>query len=281
MTTSMVQGNAQPSPRPFLGLQIFATDPLFAITGAALLLMMVPTAAVALLDAREFQGVDIWDKPLKFQFALGVYLLTLSAFASFFPEGVTRRPGFRIYAVTVVAAILIELTWIGGAAALGIPSHFNTTELGSLVYRTMGGLALWLTGASMVYGIIIARSPNDLGMPLLRYAVAAGLILTLPLTAVTAGYMSASGGHWVGGALTDAGGFFLMGWSRTGGDLRVAHFFATHAMHIVPLASLALALVIRRQRRLAVALAALGTVALVGYTFVQALAGEPFLAFIA
>ena len=46
-------------------------------------------------------------------------------------------------------------------------------------------------------------------------------------------------GHWVGGVPTDAGGLPLFGWSRTGGDLRVPHFFATHVMQALPLLGLA------------------------------------------
>jgi hypothetical protein len=143
----------------------------------------------------------------------------------------------------------------------------------------MGGLALWLTGASMVYGILILR--GTAGTSILRYSVAAGLILTLPLTAITAGYMSVSGGHWVGGDSTDAGGLALMGWSRTGGDLRVAHFFATHALHVVPLASLLLAALIGRKTKTIVLLVSAAMVALVAYTFTEALGGRPFLSFLA
>jgi hypothetical protein len=85
------------------------------------------------------------------------------------------------------------------------------------------------------------------------------------------------GGHWVGGTVSDAGGMWLMGWSRDGGDLRVAHFFATHAMHVVPLAALGCSMVFGREARAPVHVAALAYIGLVALTFIQALMGQPFL----
>jgi hypothetical protein len=36
--------------------------------------------------------------------------------------------------------------------------------------------------------------------------------------------------HFIGGDGTDASGLPFVGWSTTGGDLRIAHFFGLHAM---------------------------------------------------
>ena len=108
--------------------------------------------------------------------------------------------------------------------------------------------------------------------------MALGLVLTFVLTVPVGGYMSSSPGHFVG---TPAGwdtGLPLMGWSRSVGDLRVAQFLATHALHGIPLAGLIAVLTLRQvAARQAVLLASALYVALVMATFVQALAGQPFL----
>jgi hypothetical protein len=102
--------------------------------------------------------------------------------------------------------------------------------------------------------------------------------MTLPLTLIVAGYMSSGTGHWVGGDMSDAQGAPLMGWARDGGDLRVAHFFATHAMHFVPAFGLAAAAFLPgRSARNAVWLFAALYAGLVALAFAQALAGMPFL----
>ena len=70
-----------------------------------------------------------------------------------------------------------------------------------------------------------------------------------------------------------------MGWARDGGDLRVAHFFATHAMHFIPAFGFIASLLLpASQGRLAVSGFAGLLAALVGYAFVKALSGQPFLA---
>jgi hypothetical protein len=105
-----------------------------------------------------------------------------------------------------------------------------------------------------------------------------GLVLTFGLTLVLAGTLSQNGSHFVGGSGSDAGGLWLMGWSRDGGDLRVAHFFGTHALHAVPLAGLLAGrwLAPRPARAVTWAVATAWT-ALCIATFVQALGGKPFL----
>ncbi len=68
----------------------------------------------------------------------------------------------------------------------------------------------------------------------------------------------------------------LTGWSREVGDLRAAHFFATHALHGLPLAGVGALALPRGWQRPAVWTAG-GYGALALALFAQALAGRPFL----
>jgi hypothetical protein len=103
-----------------------------------------------------------------------------------------------------------------------------------------------------------------------------GLILTFVLTVPVAGYLSAAPGHFVGTPADPAHAVWLMGWSREVGDLRVAHFLATHALHAVPLAGwVAYRLLPAGVALPVVWLAGAGWAALVAATFAQALAGLP------
>ena len=171
------------------------------------------------------------------------------------------------------------MAWTLGAAALGTASHFNdSSPVAAGLYTLMGVLAVTLTSASLVYGITILRDRNSRLDPVFRLSVGIGLIATFVLTVVVAGHMSNNGSHFVGGDHSDAGGLAPMGWARDGGDLRVAHFFATHAMHFIPVIGfVASRLLPANQGRLAVFCFAGLFVALVGYTFVQALSGQAFL----
>jgi hypothetical protein len=157
-------------------------------------------------------------------------------------------------------------------------SHFNTTvPLLTTIYSLMGAFAVLLTSASLVMGISIWRNRKTGLSPALHLSVALGLILTFALTIPVAGYLSASGGHFVG---TSTREMWIMGWSRDAGDLRVAHFLATHALHFIPLAGLIAAWTIPAQATRAVWLAASLFAALVAFTFTQALQGRPFLPFL-
>ena len=223
----------------------------------------LPVMAAYGLDDRVFQGDNIWLKPLKFHLALAVYTGTLALFAMLLPEGSFGSRRWRIYIGVVAACILAELLWIGGAAALGTGSHFNQSGVWAALYGVMGVAAVTLTSLSFAMGLVFWRHRAD---PLML-AVALGLVLTFVLTVPVAGTMSSGAGHLVGTPVTDAR-FPLMGWSMEVGDLRLPHFLATHAMHVVPLAGLT-------GSRGAVWATAAGFTGLVGWCFARALMGLP------
>lgn len=228
------------------------------------------------IDPRLFQGESIWLKPLKFEFALAVYLLSLAFFARFLPAGMLDRRGFRIFSAVVILCILGEVAWIGGAAMFGTASHFNlSSPVMEGLYGLMGLFAVTLTSASLVYGIAIWRNPAGLSDAALRLSVVLGLVLTFLLTVVVAGYMSSQPGHLVGVPITDAR-VPVMGWSREVGDLRLPHFLATHAMHVIPLAGLVASRMLSDTAALrAVWAVSAGFVLVTGASFAMAIMGLP------
>lgn len=244
--------------------RIRQTAPQLTAITAILILAAAPILMAMAIDSRDFQGESIWLKPLKFHIALAIYTGSLAVYALALPQGRLLTRTWRLYQGVVIAAVLAEVVWIGGAAALGTGSHFNLAVPG--LYGLMGVAAVTLTSLSLAMGVVFWKTRANT----LHLGLALGLILTFVLTVVVAGTMSSGTGHHIGTPLTDAR-LPVMGWSREVGDLRVAHFLATHAMHAVPLAALT------GSRAAVWATAATYTAITLG-TFVQALMGLPLIA---
>jgi hypothetical protein len=257
--------------------RIWQDAPVF--TGLALFIALtaIPLLAAAVIDTRTFLDAPVWQKPLQFHLALGTYIITLAFFARFLPDGMTTR-NWRIYAGVVCFCILAELVWVGGAAAYATASHFNTDDIVmGTIYGFMGVFAVILTSPSLVMGAAIWRNKATGLPPALHLSIGLGLILTFILTLIAAGTMSSMPGHHVGTPLTNAS-LPILGWSREVGDLRVAHFFATHALHVIPLAGfIAARLFAPTTARGIVGATALAYTLLVILTMMQAFQGQPFL----
>jgi hypothetical protein len=176
----------------------------------------------------------------------------------------------RVATVYMTAASCGEMIYIAGRAALGQASHFNTgTPLTSLLYSLMGlGAVGMLVVTAVIGALILLRAPPSL----MTRAAGAGFILAAVLTFITAGTLGGMGSHWIGGDQTDATGLPLLGWSTTGGDLRVSHFVSLHLMQVIPLAALS-------GRGLVVLAAAIAGIAATAATYAQALMGYPLVAF--
>jgi hypothetical protein len=268
------------SPQPAIpDLRRMASDaPALTILALLLVLGLVPLYAAMALDTRIFGGESPWMKPVKFHFALGVYATTLAFYARFMPAATRQSRAWRWFTAVVVFAIGSEVVWLSSAAMLNTASHFNTTiPFFTAIYPLMGVFAVLLTSASLVMGISVWRNRATGLAPALHLSVALGLVLTFVLTIPVAGYLSSNGGHFVG-ASTRA--LWIMGWSRDAGDLRVAHFLATHALHFIPAAGLVAARAVPAQARRLVWLSAAAFAGLVIFTFIQALQGRPFLPFL-
>lgn len=258
-----------------------ASAPLFW-TGLVLLLLSLPTALLIAVDPRLLHGVSVWLKPWKFQVSVGLYLLTLALFLIPLPEQQRRSIWVRGSVGIAVICGLLEVAYITFQGMLGQASHFNfSSPLYVSLYSLMGAGAVLLTTSGLVLAVVIERASDYKVEGCLKLGVVLGLCLTWVLGLGFGAYLSAQvTGHWVGGVTSDAGGLPLFGWSRTGGDLRVAHFLGIHAMHVIPTAAWILTktpLSKHVQRKLTWTFAVLFS-ALTIATFTQARAGKPLIA---
>jgi len=252
-------------------------QPQLAAAAQLALLAMLPCLLAMQIDPRLTNGISVWIKPTKFLLSFAVYYATLAWFFGYLPRAAQHSRAGRFVIGTALVAGLLEMLWLVAAAANGVPSHYNVDALPwRLAYGAAGVGAVLLIAAILVQGLLLARDREVTLAPVFRASLVAGAVVAFATTLLAASYLSAASGHWVGALPSDAGGLPVMGWSRSAGDLRVAHFWALHAHQAIPAAGALLAAGKLRRPHAALAMAVAAYVALIGFTFAQALAGRPF-----
>ena len=290
MSTTLVETVSAPCAAPFAAAagrgsravhvltELRSREPILAGLGLAFAALLLPAAFAWGLDPRTIQGVSVWVKPMKFLASLALFALTTAWFFGYLPAARRHARPARAIVWTIVGAALFEIVYITVQAARGEASHFNDSTLfHQAMYGLMGVGALLLTGTMLLLAREVARHGDPALDPAYRLSVVLGLVLTFVLGAAAGAYMSAQPGHGVGG-VPGGPGLPVVGWSATGGDLRVAHFFGIHAQQLLPLAGALLARLWPRRVALGVWAFAIIYAVFTVATFVQAARGLPFLA---
>ena len=242
----------------------------------------VAVAAVVGLavDGRVLLGAPVWLKPLKFAASFGLYALTLAWLASLVHRG------RRVVIVTgwaLVVLIAVEIVIIVGQAARGVRSHFNDdTPFDQALFSVMGSAvaAIWL-GTAVLAVVVVRQRIAD---RVVAWSTGLGLLVALLGMGIGLLMTGQPGGGAHGVGVPDGGpGLPLVGWSTTGGDLRVGHFVGLHALQVIPLLGAVLAAVPShvlpgRARLRLVGVATGGYLGLVALLTWQALRGQPLLA---
>ncbi|BDG70615.1 hypothetical protein Rmf_05440 [Roseomonas fluvialis] len=186
-------------------------------------------------DAREIRGVSVWVKPAKFAASLAVWCWTMAwAWTALGRAWRAGRAARVIVAGTIVCGGF-EVGWIALRAAVGLPSHFAMDALGAAVYGVMGLAAVLLCLCAAAFGALVAWRGDPTRHRVMRLGIAAGFVGAGLLGIFTGLAIGGGTGPYVGGEASDAGAWPPFFWSRSGGDLRVAHFLAVHAMQALPL----------------------------------------------
>jgi hypothetical protein len=260
-----------------VGLRLSYFDQIWWLLAAGCTAAAIPTLVLLLSDGREIAGASVWAKPLKFQVSIAVHMATLALAAALLPHDF--RASWLFAGVVMIAAVSLvgEISYITLQGARGEASHFNlTTPFHALMYTLMGIGALLLLLPALVIGVALWIKPPVHLHPAVRDAVALGFIGSALLTVLVAGHIGSRLSPLVGLEPLGAPRWPLVGWSRSVGDLRISHFFATHMLQVVPLAGLAIARVAPMPfARVTVWLMALAWVAVTLWLYRLALAGTP------
>ncbi|MBM0202658.1 hypothetical protein ACIA47_02455 [Micromonospora sp. NPDC051227] len=217
--------------------------PLMFLVSVMAVLGVVAVVGI-LVDPRVLTGAPIWLKPFKFAVSFVLYGATLAWMLSLLPR---RSRAVERAVVVIVAVAVVENAWIVGQVIRGQTSHFNdSTPLNTALFAAMGAAIMVLFFAHLVIGIVvlIQRIPDRVaatavgwGLGLSLLGMLAAVPMALPMQ--DPGIEGIGGAHSVG--VPDGGpGLPVVGWSTTGGDLRIGHFVGLHALQALPILAILL-----------------------------------------
>ncbi|MBX2836053.1 MAG: DUF4281 domain-containing protein [Gammaproteobacteria bacterium] len=271
-------------------------QPTLAGTGLVLLLILPVLILAMSTDARTVLDSNVWIKPIKFSLSISIYVLSLSWFSIYMSDRWRTSRLYTLFCQLIVLVVALEMLWLIFAASIGEPSHFNQTHpILTPVYPLTGVLATILLALSLIVGVGVLLNKQSVLQPVVRFSLSYGLIVTFCLTLPLASYLAGNPAqtHAVypdvtnlnkENAVLPVAVLPIVGWLRNAGDLRVAHFFATHAMHFVPLIALFVGVLLGQRARDSVQQAMLFATAItmvyslfVVWTFYQAVSAKPFL----
>jgi hypothetical protein len=211
-------------------------------------------------------NVSAWYKPFKFAFSTFLFAWAMAWYCYYLPNF-----NITIFNWSVVILLGFEIFYIALQASKGQLSHYNiSTPIYSALYSLMALAATAVTLYTAYIGILFFRYdfPNLPNHYL--WAIRFGIIIFV-LFSFEGFAMGSRLNHSVG-ALNDNSNWFIVGWSKTVGDLRISHFIGMHALQVLPI----LSYYILKNTKLTVGLSVIyGLLALL--TLIQALQGRPLI----
>ena len=188
------------------------------------------------VDDRTLSGVSVWAKPIKFSISIGVQLLTVLILSNLaMTQSQLNKMIWRAAIVIFVTAALLVLSYIGFQGAQQKLSHFNNnTHFEAAMFSAMGVSSMILIAAPLVMSWFVWKSNRLNDKPGLRTGILVGAVASFVMTTIFAGQIVSNGGYIVGEYSGSGNSFPITGWAGGVGDLRVSHFFATHAIQVFP-----------------------------------------------
>jgi len=212
----------------------------------------------------QVYNVNAWYKPFKFAFSTFLFAWAMAWYCYYLPNF-----NIKLFNWSVIILLGFEIFYIAFQANKGQLSHYNlSTPVYSALYSMMALAASAVTIYTAYVGLLFFTHSFPELPNYYLWAIRFGIILFVIFS--FEGFAMGSRLNHSVGALNDNSSWFIIGWSKTVGDLRVAHFIGMHALQVLPV----LSFYVFKNTKLTLALSLLyGLLALL--TLIQALQGKP------
>jgi hypothetical protein len=214
----------------------------------------------------QVYGVNAWFKPFKFAFSTFLFAWSMAWYCYYLPDF-----NIRIFNWSVIVLLGFEIFYIAFQASRGQLSHYNTsTPLYSILFSLMALAASAVTLYTAYVGLLFFKNDFPTLPNYYLWAIRLGIIIFVVFS--FEGFAMGSRLSHSVGAMNDNSNWFILGWSKTVGDLRVSHFIGMHALQVLPLLSYYLL----KNTKLTIGLSIMyGLLAVI--TLIQALQGKPLI----
>lgn len=234
--------------------------------GLICLLLSIVFIVLTRFTSTQVFNVNAWYKPFKFAFSTFLFAWAMAWYCHYLTDF-----NIKLFNWSVIILLGFEIIYIAFQANKGQLSHYNiSTPVYAALYSMMAIAATLVTLYTAYVGILffINKFPDLPNYYL--WAIRLGIIIFVIFS--FEGFAMGSRLNHSVGALNDNSNWFIVGWSKTVGDLRVSHFIGMHALQILPL----LSYYALKNTKLTIGVSILyGMLALV--TLIQALQGKPLI----
>lgn len=246
--------------------------PLLAASAAFAAILLAPSLALMMFDARLVLGANPWLKPVKFELSILIFNLTVGWLLL---RLALPPASAKIISSVVALAMLVEISAITVQAARGLPSHYNVSTPGNAAIFGAMAVAIVFNTLAIAWLCFLSFRPQDHLPPAVAWGIRLGIVLFL-LASLQGFQIIGNQGHTVGAG--DGGpGLPFLRWSTRAGDLRVAHFIGIHGLQLLPLLGYLVSARHREEGTGIVAAAFAGITALFFWALSLAWAGRPLI----
>ena len=232
--------------------------------GLLCLVLSLVFIALTKITTTQVYNVNAWYKPFKFAFSTFLFAWSMAWYCYYLPNF-----NIKLFNWAVIILLGFEIFYIAFQASKGQLSHYNlSTPVYAALYSMMALAASAVTIYTAYVGLLFFTNTFPDLPNYYLWAIRFGIILFVIFS--FEGFAMGSRLNHSVGALNEKSSWFIIGWSKTVGDLRVAHFIGMHALQVLPV----LSFYVFKNTKLTLALSLLyGLLALL--TLIQALQGKP------